>query len=196
MAEERPMRIDLGSDAPDPPTALIAPLRARATTAGLWRERDARRGERLLTPGDPPAVIVLSGGLVKLSYIAPAGDEWIKSFVADAGAFGAIEEESVPYAATCLEPSRVAALPAAWVRAALAEPALAGAAAAFNAWLLARKRAREEELLCLTAEERYRRFLTAEPALAARLPQGDIARWLRVTPVAFSRIKRRLAADG
>jgi hypothetical protein len=125
MAEERPMRIDLGSDAPDPPTALIAPLRARATTAGLWRERDARRGERLLTPGDPPAVIVLSGGLVKLSYIAPAGDEWIKSFVADAGAFGAIEEESVPYAATCLEPSRVAALPAAWVRAALAEPALA-----------------------------------------------------------------------
>jgi hypothetical protein len=27
-----------------------------------------------------------------------------------------------------------------------------------------------------------------------RLPQGDIARYLRVTPIAFSRIKRRVQA--
>jgi hypothetical protein len=59
--------------------------------------------------------------------------------------------------------------------------------------LVARKQQREEALLCDSAETRYRNMLKDEPALLARLPQGDIARFLRVTPIAFSRIKRRVS---
>jgi len=62
----------------------------------------------------------------------------------------------------------------------------------FQAWLFERKRMREEELLCLSAEKRYLDFVSSEPILAQRLEQQEIAAYLRITPVALSRIKRRL----
>jgi len=43
--------------------------------------------------------------------------------------------------------------------------------------------------MCETAETRYHELLMAEPDLLARPPQGDIARYLRVNPITFSRIK-------
>jgi CRP-like cAMP-binding protein len=179
------------------PDGLIARLRALA--ADRWAERAWPRGGTLLNRGDPDRqVFVLTAGLVKLAYPTPAGDEWIKSFIADQGVFGGADGPggSSRFSAIVLEPARVAALPSDWVAARAAEdPALSLQLAAFNAWLAARKQAREEALLCLSAEQRYLQMLRTEPALAARLPQGDIARYLRVTPVAFSRIKRRLAGS-
>jgi len=47
----------------------------------------------------------------------------------------------------------------------------------------------------MSPEARYRLLRTGAAAALARLPQGDVARFLGVTPVAFSRIKRRLQAD-
>ena len=41
-------------------------------------------------------------------------------------------------------------------------------------------------------EQRYGRFLAEEPALAARIPQKDLALYLGITPVALSRIRGRL----
>jgi CRP-like cAMP-binding protein len=55
-----------------------------------------------------------------------------------------------------------------------------------------RKELREYELLCLSAEERYRRLLTNTPALLDKVTQNDIARYLGVTPVGLSRIKTRV----
>ena len=40
------------------------------------------------------------------------------------------------------------------------------------------------------------RFLAEEPALAARIPQKDLALYLGITPVALSRIRGRLRHDG
>jgi hypothetical protein len=48
----------------------------------------------------------------------------------------------------------------------------------------------------MTPEARLRAVLSGAPDIAARLPQGDIARFIGVTPVAFSRIKRRIAQSG
>ena len=66
------------------------------------------------------------------------------------------------------------------------------AALTFSAWVLRRKQAREAALLSMTPEARYRALLTHAPDALARLPQGDIARFLGITPIAFSRIKRRM----
>ena len=55
-----------------------------------------------------------------------------------------------------------------------------------------KKETREFELLCLPAEERYRRLLDAAPSLFERVTQNDIARYLGVTPVGLSRIKKRV----
>ena len=56
-----------------------------------------------------------------------------------------------------------------------------------------RKERREYDLLCLSAEERYRQFLAEDPACAAAVSQADIAAYIGITPQALSRIKRRIA---
>lgn len=44
-------------------------------------------------------------------------------------------------------------------------------------------------------EDRYRALQGNAADALARLAQGDIARFLGITPIAFSRIKRRMAAS-
>lgn len=64
-----------------------------------------------------------------------------------------------------------------------------------NEFLLAlamKKEQREYEFLCLSAAERYLLFCQREAELVPRLSQLDIARYLGITPVALSRIRRRL----
>ena len=56
-----------------------------------------------------------------------------------------------------------------------------------------KKELREHDLLCLSAEERYRNFLNDSPALVERITQMDMARYLGITPIALSRIKGRLS---
>lgn len=180
----------------DGPDQIIPLLRDRAEQAGRWRPQPHAKGAMLLSQGAPGGrLFVLLRGLVKLTYLSPAGDEWIKSFVADQGLFGDLEDAPQRFGAVALEDSQIAVLPAAWVNGLIAtDPAIVGAAAGFSRWLADRKQAREEALLCATPEQRYQQMLITAPALLARLPQQDIARYLRVTPIAFSRIKRRLRA--
>jgi hypothetical protein len=58
-----------------------------------------------------------------------------------------------------------------------------------------RKEHREMELLTLSREDPYRNFLSNYPALATVIRQRDIASYVRITPVALSRIKARLKAN-
>lgn len=54
------------------------------------------------------------------------------------------------------------------------------------------KETRERELLMFSAEERYRLFLKRFGPLAEQIPQYHITSYLGITPVALSRIRRRL----
>lgn len=178
------------------PGSLVATLRGHAVAAGIWSPSSCCKGKTLLRQGEErDSVFVLTAGVVKLTYLSAEGDEWIKSFILDGGLFGALGRGKAGsrFGARVIEASRIAELPGHWVRRILIEDAeIAAHAAAFTAWLAERKMAREEALLCQSVEERYRALLAEEPELLARLPQGDIARYLRVTPIAFSRIKRRV----
>ena len=179
----------------EPPAELIARIRPHAERAGCWRPVPFAKGRRISCRDEAGArLIIIERGLVKLSYTDAEGDERVKSFIAAEGLFelgGA--DGALSYDAVCLEPTRAVALPLAWVgELAGSDAEVRRAVDAFWLWLSARKRAREHALLCSTPLQRYLAFQTGEPMLAARLPQGDIARYLGVTPVAFSRIKRRL----
>lgn len=180
------------------PARLIDALSAAARAERGWTPQRYRKGQGLLAMGEVhDSLFVLEAGLVKLAYIAPDGDEWVKSFIVDHGLFGDFGADAATgsrFAATAIEACDCVELPLPWVRERIAaDPALAALVGAFLAWLGERKLAREQQLLCLSPEQRYRAFLAQSPALATRLTQGDIARYLRVTPVAFSRIKRRMA---
>jgi hypothetical protein len=56
-----------------------------------------------------------------------------------------------------------------------------------------RKETRERSLLTQSAEERYCAFLLDFPDIARQISQKDLAGFIRITPVALSRIKQRLA---
>lgn len=165
--------------------------------AGL-RTIALRAGETLFRDGEPhPFVYVVRSGLLKLVYGTPDGKEWIKSFAHEGLMFASI---------TALQPGGVASFSAVAIGATRVDrfehAALAALAARHLPWqrLLgrafevygARKEKRERELLVLSAEQRYLQFLADHPGLDARIAQKDLAAYLRITPVALSRIKARL----
>ena len=189
--------INRGSvDPSNPGAALAALLKQVAVGAGEWRQRAVARGEEVFpSQSDRVPVCVLTAGLVKLYYSVSEGEEWTKSYVADCGVFGPTSpgQRVAQFGARALEECSVGAIDLGWFAQQLDEnEALQTAFANFQSWLFERKRQREEDLLCLTAEKRYLAFTRRNPNLAARLEQQEIAAYLRITPVALSRIKRRL----
>lgn len=59
-----------------------------------------------------------------------------------------------------------------------------------------KKEHRELRLVLCSAEERYAYFREEHPDLELRIPQYHIASYLGITPVALSRIRRRMVQDG
>lgn len=186
--------LETGQEAP----ALIGALTGPAQAARLWSVRTLPKGAACFAPGDGSTdVFLMLSGLVKLVYTTQAGEDWIKSFILDRGVFsGRGASDALPgesYGAICLEPCRFVRLPRPFVEGlVMTDPAVGQAYAAFSTWVLARKQAREAALLTMTPEARFRSLSTHAPQALARLPQGDVARFLGITPVAFSRIKRRM----
>lgn len=192
--------MNLGLETGRAAPALIAALRPLAEAARLWAERSLPKGAPVFAAADgSDDVVLLLSGLVKLVYTTAEDEDWIKSFILDQGVFsGRGAADAGPgeaYSAVCLEPCRFVRLPRGFVQGAVASDAgLSARYAEFAEWVLARKQAREAALLTMTAEARYLALRAGAPAALARLPQGDVARFLGITPVAFSRIRRRLRA--
>ena len=166
--------------------------------AGRVRRQALRAGQVLFHAGAPhPHVVCVVEGVLKLVYDTADGKQWIKAFAEPGLSFASL---------TALSEGGRASFSACAVGAAVVERVpfadLEKLAARHRAWqcLLAnafrlygeRKEQRERELLTLSAEERYRRFAAEQPALEARLTQHEVAAYVRVTPVALSRIKARL----
>ncbi len=191
--------MNLGLGTTEAARTLIAALRAATSHRLCWVARACPKSSPIFAQGDPvTGVFVLERGLIKLTYGTRDGQEWIKSFIVDAGLFAATEGEDATgtYFTLCIEPSEVVCLPRDIVAAAISTDAAVQAAyLGFTAWMMRRKQEREAALLCASPEARYRSLLSTSAGVLARLQQGDVARYLGVTPVAFSRIKRRIAAS-
>ena len=169
---------------------------------GAACERRLRPGEALFLAGErKPFVFVVNEGIVKMVYETPNGDSWVKGFAESGVCFAsvaALEEDGLTsfssYAVveSCIHQIdyrvllRLAGQHIAWQR------AIANALKFYGQ----RKERREMELLTLSPEDRYVRFMHDNPELVAALRQSDIASYIRVTPVALSRIKSRLGKQG
>jgi CRP-like cAMP-binding protein len=170
------------------------------TAAKNLRTTCLDRDAYLFRAGEPLDFIAfVRSGAIKMVYETPDGHEWIKGF-AEVGtvftslsslqsggtaSFSAIalaitEVEVIAYATV----SELAGRHLAWQRA---------VAKAFEIYGV-RKEQRERELLLMSAEQRYRNFLKQQPDLSRLLSQKDIASFIRITPVALSRIKARIKA--
>jgi CRP-like cAMP-binding protein len=61
-------------------------------------------------------------------------------------------------------------------------------------WASSQRLGREAALVQLSPAERYRSLIEAQPTLESAVSQKQIAAWLGITPVALSRIRRRLVS--
>lgn len=161
-----------------------------------------KRDQALFLAGEAnPHVFVVNTGIVRMVYETRAGDSWIKGF-AEAGtcfaSLTALEDNGVAsysaYAGTDAEVDRMDYR----LLTRLADRHPAWMHVVGNAFRIygQRKEQREMELLTMSAEERYLAFLRRHPQLAGAVRQRDIASYVRVTPVALSRIRSRLIRSG
>lgn len=157
-----------------------------------------QKGEHLFLQGEVcKDLFCMQRGLVKLYYNTREGKEWIKSFIADRGMIGSRASQVLdmpsPFSAVCLEKTTVIRFPYEVLEeVCFSDEELAKALFQFTQWLGLKKELREYQLLCQTAEEGYVEFKKDYPGLAERLTQIDIARYLGITPIALSRIKKRI----
>ena len=163
------------------------------------RRRVIARGEPLFLAGQPcPCLFVINEGLVKMVYETAAGDMWVKGFAEPGICFASLNALEpagrTSFSAYAELDSCVDQIDYAVVMQ-LADRHMAWQRAIGNALKIygQRKERREMELLTLSPEERYRKFVQDHPHLVAVLRQRDIASFIRVTPVALSRIKSRQA---
>ncbi|MEM6708694.1 MAG: Crp/Fnr family transcriptional regulator [Pseudomonadota bacterium] len=156
-------------------------------------------GDHVFRQGDTDRrLYVVESGLLKAYYLSEDGRETIKSFIQASDVIGSLsaayQKGPCSFSLVCQEDSIVAPVD---FDALLAEsakrPELAATVIRFLLSFAMKKERRERELLCLSAEARYRDLLDRSPDLLHRLKQKDIARYLGITPVALSRIRSRTA---
>lgn len=190
------------------PTSLIAkPILEQLGSSALpgWDQIDAAIRVKHIPTGDClfraeeqlADVFFVKHGIIKMVYETRDGKAWIKAFAEEGRFFASL---------AALEPGGRTSFSAFAVCNATVEQlpykVLLELAESHPAWQRVlrrafeiygfRKEAREKELLTLSPEERYVRFIEHGGQLAERLADKDIASYIRVTPVALSRIKRRV----
>lgn len=142
----------------------------------------------------------IAGGLVRLFYTTADGTEHNKGFGVEGRVVGSaaskILGQPAGYDIQALEDAVTLAMPFKAADALLdRHPAWERLRRLALERLFLEKELREMEFLLFDATTRYRRFMRGEPALAARLPLHHVASYLGITPVALSRIRRRLRKD-
>jgi len=164
----------------------------------MGTELTATRGEHLFRQGDrDSALYYIRRGILKAYYLTEDGREQVKSLVGEGTIMGSL---TAAYKGGMNSFSLVALEDATLVRfefgdmQALArrDPEVTERMTDLLFSLAMKKERREYEFLCLSAEERYRLLCERSPELIERVTQQDIALYLGITPVALSRIKKRI----
>jgi CRP-like cAMP-binding protein len=163
----------------------------------LGTPRFFHKGSFLFRQGERAGnLFIIQQGLVKAYYETRDGREFIKSFVREDEFIGSMQaivaNNPNPFTVISIEDCRALEISkTALLDLVAREPKATEALNSLLLKLAMKKERREYELLCLSAEERYLLFCNRESALLTRLSQNDIARYLGITPVALSRIRKR-----
>lgn len=164
--------------------------------AALFSRQRLRKGQPLLVQGAPwRHALLIERGALRLYFLRRDGREFNKNFYLDGALIcpltPAMWGEPSLFGISSLKAGAVWRADAGDWRALLERQ---GAWAALQRELLARlvthKLQREHDLLALDGRSRYLAFCQRHPALAARIPLGQLASYLGLTDVSLSRIRR------
>ncbi|MGH1351815.1 MAG: Crp/Fnr family transcriptional regulator [Methyloligellaceae bacterium] len=157
-----------------------------------------QRHRHVFMQGDEDrSLYVVKEGLLKAYYLLDEGKETIKSFLFPDDIIGsmtaAFSAQQCSFSLLCLQDCVLIRIPFDKLYECVqAQPELALRVIDLLLNFSMKKERREYELLCLSAEERYQMLLERSPEISDYVTQNDIARYLGITPVALSRIKKRL----
>lgn len=162
--------------------------------------RDYARDQLVIRAGESPKhFFVILSGLARYYYSSPEGKQWNKAFFHEGEVIGSLsaylKQQPCTYSIEALEPSRLLAVPLhTLTRQCERFPQLQGMVDKLTREIMLRNEAREALLLTCNSEGRYRWLLEHEAWLLARVPQYQLASYLSMDAVSFSRIKRKLVA--
>ncbi len=155
------------------------------------------KGQHIFMQGDlDKSLYFVQSGLLKAYYTSKNGKESIKSFLLPNDTIGSLasvySKDNCSFSLLCLEAVVLRKIPFNIVyEYGRKNLKIANEIIEFLLHLEMKKEKREYEFLCLTAEERYTMLLKTTPTLVEKVTQNDLARYLGVTPVGLSRIKKR-----
>ena len=163
---------------------------------------ELKKGELIFKQGDlDTSIYIVRSGLLKAYYLTLDGKELVKSFIPEGEFIGSLiacsTNEACTFSLMCLEDCSI--LRAQFIdlqNASINNPEFSNSVINSLLHLAIKKERREFEFLCLSASERYALFKQRNPELIERITQNDIARYLGITPVALSRIKRQKNRNG
>jgi len=135
-------------------------------------------------------------GLLRNYYALSNGKIFNKSFIASPSVAGSLSEyvkgEASRFSMDCLEDSLLLKIPFDWFKAVESNPLIQKFYLHVVESLAILKEKREESLLIDNAQERYLDFINHYKSLQHRIPDYQIAAYLGITAVAFSRLKNKL----
>jgi len=162
------------------------------------KRTEKNKGEYIFRQGDADqSLYFIESGLLKACYTSAEGKETIKSFLLPGDVIGSMasvfSEEACSFSLLCLQHTVMQVIPAkVLLKYSQDDLELANAVIELLVHVAMKKEKREYEFLCLDAEERFRRLEKSTPVLLKSVTQNDLARYLGVTPVGLSRIKKRV----
>jgi CRP-like cAMP-binding protein len=159
--------------------------------------RNTEAGEYLFRQGETSqSLYIVRSGLLKAYYLSADGKENIKSFLLPGDNIGSLSAihagGGCTFSLVCLQACELIVVEfSALYEASRSNATISASMVDFLLGFGMKKEMREFELLCLSAEDRYLRLLESTPEMFNLVTQNDIARYLGITPVALSRIKKR-----
>ncbi len=162
------------------------------------RHLHLRKNEYFIRAGAvPDKMAFIVSGIFRVFYVAESGEERILA-IRDEGrmlsAFSAILENTTSwYDIQALEDSDLLYISLdQYVGGLQGHPCWRAITARYTQLLFVEKERRESEFLSDDAETRYRKFRERFPGVEDRIRQYHVASYLGITPVALSRIRRKL----
>lgn len=156
------------------------------------------KGEHIFMQGEvDESLYFIQSGLIKAYYTSEEGKESVKSFLLPNDIIGSLAavylDKYCSFSLICLEPAKLKKIPFKIIlEYSKKDLVIANNMIEVLLNFAIKKEKREFEFLCLSAEERFCKLVEKTPMLLDKVTQNDLARYLGVTPVGLSRIKKRV----
>ena len=174
------------------------PLQQQSEIRSMCSVKHLAKGEHFIRAGEIPGKMAFNlKGLLRYYYLDKKGNDYTKGFFAEGSPITSysamIRNRESYFSIEALEDSVLAVFTYSdWKQLLNSHPCWKQLLIALLEKGYSAKETREREFLVLDAEEKYTIFIQSFPDIENRIKQHYIASYLGITPVALSRIRRKM----